>query len=50
MENIVKTRTASSDLLMKAHENLMELSEANKKRFATLHSVLKGQSESGKDS
>ena len=48
MENIIKTRNANSDLLLKAHENLMELSEENRKKFSTLHAVLKGQSESGK--
>jgi anti-sigma B factor antagonist len=41
MRNIVKTKQTGSDLLLKAHENLMELSEANKKKFETLHAVLK---------
>ena len=49
MKNIIKTRNANSDLLLKAHENLMELSEENRKRFSTLHAVLKSQSESGKE-
>ena len=43
MINIIKTTATGADLLLKAHENLMELSDENKKRFATLHSVLKNQ-------
>jgi anti-anti-sigma factor len=43
MVDVLKTRTAGADLLLKAHENLMELSEDNVKRFSTLHSVLKKQ-------
>ena len=43
MDNIIKTTSTGADLLLKAHENLMELSEENKRRFATLHSVLKSQ-------
>jgi len=43
MVNIIKTTSTGADLLLKAHENLMELSEENKRRFSTLHSVLKSQ-------
>ena len=43
MVNIIKTTATGADLLLKAHENLMELSDENRKRFATLHSVLKNQ-------
>jgi len=43
MINIIKTTSTGADLLLKAHENLMELSDENRKRFATLHSVLKSQ-------
>jgi anti-anti-sigma factor len=45
MEDVLKTRSTGADLLLKAHENLMELSEDNAKRFSTLHSVLKKQSD-----
>lgn len=31
---------ASTDLLLKAHENLMELSDENRERFGPLHSAL----------
>jgi hypothetical protein len=40
---INQTKGASVDLLLHSHENLMELSEENKKKFAALHSVLKSQ-------
>lgn len=40
MENVVRTQSTGAELLLKAHENLMELSEDNKKRFSALHSVL----------
>ena len=43
MVDVLKTRSAGADLLLKAHENLMELSEDNVKRFSTLHTVLKKQ-------
>lgn len=43
MEDVVKTRNTGADVVLKTHENLMELSDENAKRFATLHSVLKGQ-------
>lgn len=43
METVVKTRNTGADVVLKTHENLMELSEDNAKRFATLHSVLKNQ-------
>lgn len=43
MVNINQTKSASVDLLLHSHENLMELSEENKKKFAALHSVLKSQ-------
>lgn len=49
MEDVVKTRSTGADLLLKAHENLMELSDENVKRFSTLHSVLKNQAESSGD-
>ncbi|AEJ19495.1 STAS domain-containing protein [Gracilinema caldarium] len=45
MININQTKTANVDLLLHSHENLMELSEENKKKFAALHSVLKNQKE-----
>lgn len=43
MDDIIKTRTTGADVVLKTHENLMELSDENAKRFATLHSVLKSQ-------
>lgn len=46
MVDVVKTKSAGRDLLLKAHENLMEISEENRKKFSTLHSVLKNQAES----
>jgi anti-anti-sigma factor len=49
LENVVKTKSASVDLLLKAHENLMELSEENRKKFATLHAALKNSPETKKD-
>lgn len=48
MRDVVKTKTTGPDLLLRAHENLMELSEENKKRFAAVHSVLKNVAESNK--
>ncbi|GAB1482850.1 hypothetical protein MASR2M78_16660 [Treponema sp.] len=43
MEDVYKTRSAGVELLLKAHENLMEISEDNRKKFATLHAVLENQ-------
>jgi len=43
LENIVSTRKATANFLLNAHENLMEISEENEKRFAALRSVLRGQ-------
>lgn len=48
MENINQTMNASVDLLLHSHENLMELSEENKKKFSALHSVLKSQKDQEK--
>jgi len=45
MDNVLKTQATGADLLLKAHENLMELSDENVKRFSTLHAVLKKQTE-----
>lgn len=47
MDDVLKTRSTGADLLLKSHENLMELSEDNVKRFSTLHSVLKKQADGG---
>jgi hypothetical protein len=46
MENVLRTKSANSERLLKAHENLMELSEENRKKFALLHAALKKTSES----
>lgn len=43
MIDINQTKSASVDLLLHSHENLMEISEENKKKFSALHSVLKSQ-------
>jgi len=43
MKNIVKTTASSAELLLSSHENLMELSEENRKKFSGLHGVLKKQ-------
>ena len=45
MENVLRTKSANNELLLKAHENLMELSEENRKKFALLHEALKKSSE-----
>ena len=36
---------ASTDLLLKAHENLMELSPENRDRFGALHNILSQEKE-----
>jgi anti-anti-sigma factor len=41
LSDIVKTKSAGVDLLLGTHENLMELSEGNRKKFAPLHAALK---------
>ena len=43
MKNILKTQDTGPDLLLRTHENLMELSEENRKKFSILHSLLKNQ-------
>jgi len=43
MKNIVKSTNSDAELLLSTHENLMELSEANRKKFSGLQSVLKKQ-------
>ncbi|MCX7656729.1 MAG: STAS domain-containing protein [Treponemataceae bacterium] len=43
MIDIIQTKKAELELLLHAHENLMEISEENRKKFATLHGVLKSQ-------
>ena len=50
MENLVPDKSTSIDLLLDTHENLMEISDENKKRFANLHAVLKSKKpKNGKD-
>jgi len=46
MKNIVKTTNSGAELLLSTHENLMELSEANRKKFSGLQSILKKQLDS----
>jgi anti-anti-sigma factor len=43
MIDVIQTKKAELDLLLHTHENLMEISEENRKKFATLHAVLKSQ-------
>lgn len=43
LEPVEKTRPPGADMLLKAHENLMDISAENRKKFAGLHSVLKSQ-------
>ncbi len=47
MESVVATEKATAEFLLDVHENLMDLSDENKRKFSTLYSVLKSQS--GKD-
>lgn len=41
MENVAKTDAASTEFILKSHENLIEISEENRRRFALLHKILK---------
>ncbi|MDX9957258.1 MAG: STAS domain-containing protein [Clostridia bacterium] len=41
LENLNAVRKAEASMLLRAHEDLMELSEENARRFAALRSVLK---------
>lgn len=43
MEVVSETEEISSELLLKAHEELMELSPENRKRFEALHGILKAK-------
>ncbi|MCX7025629.1 MAG: STAS domain-containing protein [Spirochaetes bacterium] len=43
MENLVSTEPTTVDLLLDVHENLMEISEDNRRRFSTLHAILRSQ-------
>ncbi len=43
MENILPCKKSNAELILKAHENLMELSAENRKKFGTLHSILSKQ-------
>ncbi len=43
MENLAGQETATAEFLLSAHENLMELSEENKDKFAILSKILKDQ-------
>jgi anti-anti-sigma factor len=41
LENLNATRKAEASMLLRAHEDLMELSKENEQRFSTLRSVLR---------
>lgn len=43
MENIAGTQKATAEFLLDAHENLMEINDENKSKFATLSKILKDQ-------
>lgn len=45
MQKITKKLTATADFILCAHENLVELSDCNKKKFAALNAILKSQIE-----
>lgn len=47
LENLNSGRKAGSSLILKAHEELIEISEENEARFSTLRDVLKSSLESG---
>ena len=41
LENLSASRKAEASMLLRAHEDLMELSEENERRFSALRSVLR---------
>ena len=43
MEAVVTAEKATAEFLLDVHENLMDLSEENRRKFSTLYSVLKDQ-------
>jgi anti-anti-sigma factor len=43
MENVVTAEKATAEFLLDVHEDLIDLSDDNKKRFSTLYTVLKSQ-------
>ena len=43
MESIVTAEKATAEFLLDVHENLMDLSEDNRRKFSTLYTVLKSQ-------
>jgi anti-anti-sigma factor len=47
MDDIGMKQKATAEFLLDAHENLIELSEENKNRFAVLRTVLKNRTEGG---
>ncbi len=47
MENLAGADRATAGFILDAHENLMELSDDNRKRFSTLYQVLKSQLDRG---
>jgi anti-anti-sigma factor len=49
MENINSGRKAGASLILKAHEELIDISEENEARFGALRNVLKSSIESGED-
>ena len=44
-----KNQDIDPNLLLKSHENLMELSESNKQKFSTLHDILQSQINASKN-
>lgn len=49
LENVSQSQKATAKFLLDVHENLMELSESNQKRFQVLHTVLKSQTDNDLD-
>jgi anti-anti-sigma factor len=50
MENVAKTDAASTEFILRSHEDLIEISEENRKRFALLHKILKRKLEEPNES
>lgn len=45
MENVTTADKVTAEFLLDVHDNLVDLSDDNKKRFSTLYAVLKNQTE-----
>ncbi|MFP4362444.1 MAG: STAS domain-containing protein [Spirochaetia bacterium] len=45
MKKITENSTATAEMVLRAHENLIEISDENREKFRVLHSILKKQAE-----